>query len=143
MRSTFIILAGIFVFGCNTNQKSADSISDRDLIEKNVRHGWTVFTGPKRTIVGVNDSESIERGQKLFVKHCQLCHGPNGEGDGQHSKELGIKPTNLTTIARILPNHFLVMQINEGRGDMPKWNDILEHQEAWDLTNYIQTLKKH
>ena len=142
MKIIIPILSIFFLLSCNSNKKVGDSSSDRDLIEKNVRHGWTVFTGPKRTIIGVNDEDSIGRGHALFTKHCQSCHGVNGSGDGPRAKELGITPANLTAIAGVLPNHYLVMQINDGRGNMPQWKDILSPQDSWDLTNYIQTFKK-
>src|SRR5437016_4722496 len=29
-----------------------------------------------------NTPESIEAGKKLYQRHCDSCHGPNGKGDG-------------------------------------------------------------
>jgi mono/diheme cytochrome c family protein len=108
----------------------------------NMRHGWTVFTGPGRTLIGVNDEASITRGKALFSSHCQKCHGASGIGDGPYAKEHGLKPANLASISRLMPNHYLVVQITDGRGNMPSWKDLLDPQQTWDLTNYIQTLGK-
>ena len=111
-----------------------------DLSQLDMRHSWKVFTGPERTVIGVNDVNSIERGRKLFTKHCQACHGPNGEGDGPLAKQKKIKPANLKNLARNAPNYYLVVQINNGKSDMPRWQDLLTPEQTWDLTNFIQSL---
>ena len=110
--------------------------------EQDLRHGLTIFTGPKRTVVDVNDKNSIARGKVVFIKNCSACHGLEGKGDGPKASELSNQPANLSALARILPNYTFVMQINEGRGEMPMWKDILTTQESWDVSNYIQSLKK-
>lgn len=106
------------------------------------RHGWTIFTGPKRTVVDVNDENSIKRGKTLFLNHCAACHGESGVGDGPKAKRLKLKPANLTRFSKAHSNYYLVFQVNEGKGDMPQWKDALTPRETWDLSNYIQTLRK-
>lgn len=135
----------VFLFGCSTHTAPQPPMETSLPNEKPplVRHAWTVFNGPERTILGVNDKDSISRGQALFKQHCQQCHGASGIGDGPKAKAEGLKPANLTTMSRVFPNYYLVVQINNGRGDMPSWQDVLSPKEAWDLTNYIQTLKKN
>ena len=109
-----------------------------------MRHGWAFFTTPKLTYVGVDDKESVDRGGKLFAQHCQKCHGVTGVGDGPMAKKLNIEPANLQEIDNDKTNTYLVLQISSGRGNMPRWQDILTNQQSYDLTNYIRTLKhKH
>lgn len=141
MKSLFLLIIPIFLFACQSPNKQAVDPSTFDPLQQNLRHGFTVFTGPERTLLGVNDQDSIEKGHKLFERHCSSCHGASGAGDGELAKKLGLKPANLAAMARSFPNHYLVIQINQGRGDMPEWQDLLTPDQVWNLSNYIQTLK--
>src|ERR1700704_2034496 len=40
--------------------------------------------------------ESIANGETLFKRHCQVCHGATGMGDGPASKQLKGKLPNMT-----------------------------------------------
>lgn len=140
MKSIYIILFGLITLsGCQTPPEQPDV--PIDIGHRQMQHGWTIFTGPKRTLLGVNDLNSIRRGQKVYKKHCASCHGLSGQGDGFVAKEFGIRPANLSALAGQTPNHYLVVRINEGVGSMPKWRDLLSPQETWDVSNYIQSLR--
>jgi mono/diheme cytochrome c family protein len=132
----------IFIANCSSQPKPKaieNPWSDDAII--NMRHGWTIFSGPDRTLVGVNDEATVARGKIVYVKHYQQCHGEGGKGDGPLAKTKGLLPTNLASISKVLPNHYMVVQINDGRKNgMPSWSDILNNQEAWDVTNYLQVL---
>ncbi len=137
---SLLALTGVLA-ACETTPKRQDvreSVEDQQM-----RHGWTVFSGPQRTILDVNDEDSIRRGAKVYQQHCMLCHGQGGRGDGPLAKAMGIQPTSLAAISKTLPNHYLVIQINRGKGDMPHWEDLLSSRETWDLTNYIQSLQNN
>ena len=115
---------------------------DFDLAALDMRHGLQLLTPPELKYVGIDDKKSEQRGQKLFVQHCQKCHGPKGFGNGPLAEKMKIKPANLTEIDLGTTNTYLVVQINKGRGDMPAWQDFLTEKEMFDLTNYIRTLSK-
>jgi mono/diheme cytochrome c family protein len=114
---------------------------DFDLAALDMRHGWAFLTPPKLTYVGTNDKESVQRGKALFSQHCQKCHGTYGRGNGPLAKKLTQTPANLQTITNDITNTYLVVQINQGKGDMPQWQDFLSQEQTYDLTNYIRTLK--
>jgi mono/diheme cytochrome c family protein len=139
--SLFSLIVLLSLSGCETPQSARNNPAEYNPATQELRHGFTIFTGPKRTLLGVNDVNSTERGHLLFQKHCASCHGVTGEGDGVEAKRLGIKPANLASIAKKLPNHYLVIQINQGRENMPIWEDMLTAEQVWDLSNYIQNLK--
>lgn len=130
-----MILISILLFSVQ-----AWSISPVKPSPPEMRHGFNIVTGPKRTIEGVNNPQSIENGKRLYQLHCIACHGKNGEGDGQLAKDFGVNPANLKAVASKYANHTLVIQINKGKGKMPKWQDLLSESQIWDLTNFIQTL---
>ena len=111
-----------------------------DLAEVDMRHQWEVITPPQLTYVGVDDKESEARGKVLFQKNCVQCHGPTGVGNGPVAEKLNIKPANLQNIEMGTTNTYLVVQINNGKGEMPSWKDYLTKEQMYDLTNYIRTL---
>ena len=115
---------------------------DFDLSSISMRHGWAYMSGPAPKYVGNSDPESIARGKKLFKKNCQKCHGPKGTGDGPLAKKLNIKPANLQIISDEITNTYLLVQINDGKNDMPQWKDYLTQKETVDLTAFIRSLKE-
>lgn len=114
---------------------------DFDLAALDMRHGWFFTSSPQVTHIGELDKDAAARGEKLFVQHCQKCHGPSGVGDGPLAQKLKIKPANLKSISKEITNTYLVVQINRGKGNMPNWEDLLTTKETYDLTAYIRTLK--
>ena len=142
-KTTLILISAFIVSACAvrsiTPGDTMEMNMDFDLASMDMRHGWAFMTPPKLTYVGVNDEDSVKRGQKLFSQHCQKCHGPKGTGDGPLAKKLNITPANLQNVSSETTNTYLVVQINNGRGDMPQWQDFLSQKQAYDLTNYIRT----
>lgn len=97
---------------------------------------------PENPIPG--DEDSIVRGHELFTLHCQLCHGPTGEGTGPIAAFLiKFKPANLTTdIVQSKSDGSIFMTITNGlEGRMPPLNENLTVSERWDVVNYVRTLK--
>ncbi|MFN3157922.1 MAG: c-type cytochrome [Rubinisphaera brasiliensis] len=46
-------------------------------------------------LIAVHPNEKLERGQQLFERHCVLCHGVNGDGNGPQSRILNPRPRDL------------------------------------------------
>lgn len=103
------------------------------------------------------DEVSIARGAQLFVIHCQMCHGVDGQGTGTIAAFLvKKKPANLTsdlvqsksdgslflTISNGIfnPNNTLFPDV-EFSGQMPPLNENLTVRERWDVVNFLRTLK--
>ena len=90
------------------------------------------------------DAASLARGQELFRINCQMCHGPEGKGDGPIANYLQNKPANLSGLAvQSLSDGGIFMTISEGiQGKMPALNENLTVRERWDVVNYVRTLWK-
>ncbi|MCJ8278083.1 MAG: cytochrome c [Bdellovibrionales bacterium] len=112
-----------------------------DLLAMDMRHGWVLTTLPERSQLWVSDEASVARGEALYSQYCLKCHGSDGKGDGVFASNSGLKPANLRKLSREKTNSYLVVQINDGKGNMPKWEDLLTAQQLWDLTNYIMTFQ--
>ena len=85
--------------------------------------------------------ECIERGKKLFLKNCAVCHGNTGQGDGPASKALNPKPSDLVKGAGHHSDGDIAWKIANGRGPMPGWEKTLSENDIWDLVNFVQSLK--
>lgn len=91
---------------------------------------------------GADPSQArIEKGKKVFVKHCAGCHGAEGKGDGY--KLLGADPANLTASATKKKSDALLLNtIHEGKSSMPSWKVRLSEQDSRDVLAYIRTLSR-
>ena len=82
-------------------------------------------------------------GLQLYQKHCSVCHGAEGDGDGIMTKLMGIRPmdhTNPNETNR-LSNTDLVNSILYGKGRfMPAWRGILSPSDVESLVSYIRLL---
>ena len=83
----------------------------------------------------------LEKGKRIFEKHCAGCHGPQGKGDGY--RLLGPDPANLTASAmKKKSDAALLKAVHEGKSIMPSWNVRLSEQDSQDVLLYIRTLSK-
>ena len=83
---------------------------------------------------------SINRGKDLFLRNCASCHGENADGNGTAAASLTPKPANLKKMSGMHPDGDFALTIENGRGMMPAWKNILNENQISDLVNYIQSL---
>jgi mono/diheme cytochrome c family protein len=84
------------------------------------------------------------RGETIFLRYCQGCHGPDGRGGGK-----GFMP-HVGPLARkgyieTMPDEYLAAVITEGglavgkSGYMPSWKTTLTEQDIADVIAFIRT----
>ena len=72
-------------------------------------------------------------GKSVFVKHCRLCHGADGQ--------LGLNgAANLAEST--LPKSERIQVISHGRKMMPPFQSVLSPGEIDSVASYVQTLRK-
>lgn len=111
-------------------------------------------------------------GADAFRTACAVCHGPDGEGDGEFADSLTVKPPNLTRLSAKYGGEFPylhVFQMVDGRAVvpahgsrvMPVWgdyfrlkaeeagggkggseNELLVRAQIVALVDYVQSLQK-
>ena len=89
-------------------------------------------------------SENIGKGETIYKKHCLMCHGETGLGDGPAGKRMNPKPSNFhdkEKMAAKTDEHFL-QQITKGKGPMPAFERKLKENERWMVLHYIRTFAK-
>ncbi len=130
----FLVSLSLIQLGCaRVNQESRDYYQH----EKKIRHGVIPLDSksPVKPIQEKIDQSSIARGQVLYQKNCQSCHGADGQG-----QEVGqLKAANLKNLAKEVTHFKFFMSISQWQGDMPGWKSPFSETEREDLANYIKS----
>ena len=88
--------------------------------------------------------ENISKGEAIYKKHCQMCHGATGMGDGPAGKRLNPKPYNFQDKEKMAgqTDEHLFKDITKGDGPMPAFERKLKEDERWMVLHYIRTFAK-
>jgi len=107
------------------------------------KKGWAVpeYTKGLKNPFATKVSATAE-GKMIFQQMCVLCHGINGEGNGEAGLTLDIKPANFLALKNI-PNATdgeLFWKITTGKPPMSSYDELLTEDQRWKLVNYIKEL---
>ncbi|PWU24415.1 MAG: hypothetical protein C5B48_06475 [Candidatus Rokuibacteriota bacterium] len=86
---------------------------------------------------------SISRGEALYAKHCAVCHGAGGEGDGPAARALTKRPADLTgshTAAHTAGDMFWWLTYGIKNSPMPGFAAQITPRDRWDLINFLRAL---
>ncbi|MBH0198302.1 MAG: cytochrome c [Nitrospira sp.] len=95
---------------------------------------------PKQDVILGSDART---GKNLFEKHCILCHGSRGRGDGLEIAGANVADLSSAETQRKL-NVDLLRTIHDGRPGkvMPAWKSRLSDKQLQDVLAYVRTLKQ-
>ena len=84
------------------------------------------------------------QGAEVFKTNCEVCHGPQGHGDGPAGQALDPRPRNLAELQTKASDDFLFWRIREGKPgtSMVAWKGILTDDQVWQVISFIRTLKQ-
>ena len=85
---------------------------------------------------------SADRGKKIFVTQCALCHGDKGDGKGELAADMKIKVPDFTKpdTLKDRTDGELFTIIGTGQDPMPSQASRLTDLHRWNLVNYMRTL---
>ena len=95
-------------------------------------------------------SGDVEKGEVIYQKRCQQCHGDEGDGLGPGAERLNPPPRDFTlglykfqssAFDAELPNdEDLFRMVRDGMPGtaMPGWSVLLSEQDMWDVIAYIK-----
>ena len=132
----FIILAGMLILtACSSNGSSSNASENATLAP--VPTEYAGLTNP----LGADDAT---QGAEVFKTNCELCHGPQGHGDGPAGQALDPHPRNLAQLQTQADDDFLFWRIREGKPGTPMvaWKGILTDEQIWQSISFIRTLKQ-
>lgn len=92
-----------------------------------------------------------ENGKKLFIESCVLCHGLNGQGDGEGGQELmddwnqPIRPANLTQLfiksGKSVKDIYKTLLVGVNGTPMSSYKDVYTDEQLWDLAAWVLYLR--
>jgi len=88
-------------------------------------------------------TESAATGAEVFKNNCEVCHGPQGHGDGPAGASLDPAPKNLPELSMVATDDYLFWRISTGKGgtSMVAWKDVLTEEQIWQVISFIHTLR--
>jgi mono/diheme cytochrome c family protein len=90
-------------------------------------------------------TEARERGRRLFLQHCALCHGERADGRGVRREGLSTPPRDFTSAEwreRFSPRRtFWVLREGKPSTAMPSFR-ALPDGDLWDLTAYVLSVSE-
>lgn len=86
--------------------------------------------------------EHLLRGQKLFNIYCIVCHGPNGEGDGNVVPKFPRPPSLQSDKIRGYADGSIYHVITNGQNLMSSYASQVQPRDRWAIIHYIRALQK-
>lgn len=86
--------------------------------------------------------ESIASGKKMYGYDCAMCHGKDGDGNGDVAVSMKLKLLDYRDPASLkdVTDGELFNIIKNGKGKMPPEGDRAKPDLIWDMINYIRSL---
>ncbi len=86
---------------------------------------------------------SIERGKKLFLTQCAMCHGKNADGKGDLAEEMQIQPPDFTKpgVLSKRTDGELFAIIGQGSDKMSAENKRMIERHRWQIINYLRSVE--
>jgi mono/diheme cytochrome c family protein len=138
------LLVTIFLTVTLSVYAQAGGIQLKEHFDSKKGEGQGHWSAPEKAMKRKNpipgNTDSINRGRDLYRSNCLSCHGENAEGDGHAADLITPKPANLRKMSGLHSDGYFAWKIENGRGPMPAWENILTKNQIWDLVNYIQSL---
>jgi mono/diheme cytochrome c family protein len=88
-------------------------------------------------------ARTAERGRKVYVDHCAVCHGVVGDGVPLLSRAYGGKPSNLlASSVRQQPDGYIYGVLMLGKNAMPSYAPDLDESDRWSVVHYVRILQR-
>jgi mono/diheme cytochrome c family protein len=129
-----MFLGAFMLVACETN----DNLSNAD--------GNATLAPVPREYAGLTNplgADAADEGAEVFRINCEVCHGPQGHGDGPAGQALEPRPRNLAELQTQAGDDFLFWRIREGKPgtSMVAWKGILTDEQIWQTVFFIRTLE--
>jgi len=87
---------------------------------------------------------SLALAKKTFGFDCAMCHGKDGDGQGDLAADMKLKMLDYRDPAALKDktDGELFYIIQKGKGEMTGEGDRAKSEEIWSLVNYVRSLAK-
>lgn len=87
------------------------------------------------------DENSLARGKRLWSTNCLPCHGEKGDSLGVPAGPLMAAPSLLSDFYKAREDGRIFAVIHNGGANMPAYGHKINHEEKWDIVNYLRYLQ--
>lgn len=88
-----------------------------------------------------DDQAVLATGRVMYERHCAVCHGVGGQGDGPIRAHIPLMPSLIAGEAVARSDGYVYAVIRAGRGLMPAYGARMTHDERWAIVTYINSLQ--
>jgi len=89
------------------------------------------------------NQKATDEGKVIFNQMCVLCHGSNGQGNGEAGLTLQPHPANFLALnIKNQTDGAIFWKITNGKAPMASYFELLNDDQRWKLVNYIRELEK-
>lgn len=148
MRSTMFAIALVIAMGCLWAQEKKDTTTP------SATGAATAATpqAPHPAVITAEDKArknpvkftdvSADRGKKIYLSQCALCHGDKGDGKGGLATDMKLNLPDFTKTATLKDrtDGELFKVIGVGQDPMPAQTGRMTDTQRWNLVNYLRTL---
>jgi mono/diheme cytochrome c family protein len=85
-------------------------------------------------------SDVLGRGQRVFMTHCVVCHGPLGDGQGYIVPKFPMPPSILSQKVSQWPDGRIYHLITRGQNLMPSYASQILPEDRWAVIHYVRAL---
>lgn len=90
----------------------------------------------------VSTSAVLERGARVYLAFCQVCHGEGGAGDGPvTTRGFPPPPSLLADNARAMADGRLFHIVTFGQGNMPAYAAQIAPDDRWKVVLFVRSLQ--
>jgi mono/diheme cytochrome c family protein len=127
----FVLVGMLLISACGGSSSSSTSDGSSATVPASYA-GKTNPFGP----------EAATAGADVFKANCEMCHGPQGHGDGVAGQSLEPKPKNLAVLQASASDDYLFWRISEGKPGtaMVAWKSVLTEEQIWQSVSFIRSL---
>ena len=94
-----------------------------------------------RTLVNpiAKSPASVARGREMYERHCLLCHGEQGRGNGPVGLKFVPQPMELNLdYVQLQPDGQVYYTISHGSIAMPAYWQAILPEDRWHLVNFVK-----
>jgi mono/diheme cytochrome c family protein len=90
-----------------------------------------------------DDVNALALGRVMYERHCSVCHGVTGQGDGPvvGPGRFPLAPSLVEAPATGRSDGYVYGVVRAGRGLMPAYGARMSHTERWAVVNYVNSLQ--
>jgi len=123
----------------------------RNPVEGTVPVGYTPYRySPADSLIAQQElqnplprtAETLERGQRVYMNTCVVCHGPQGDGHGYIVPPFPMPPTLHSDKVRGWPDGRIFHVISVGQNLMPAYASQILPEDRWAVIDFVRALER-